>query len=71
MTEIPNFLKTQQGNICTRKAAVSEPKAQSTAAAPEESAETNAHTQVQVVGLLAQIACSRDSAQNLRISAFD
>ena len=39
-----NQIKTQQGNICTGKAAVSAPKAQSTAPATEEPAETDART---------------------------
>ncbi|WP_341531384.1 hypothetical protein WKK05_37330 (plasmid) [Nostoc sp. UHCC 0302] len=44
VAEIPDLLETQQGNICTRKAAVSEPKGQSAAAAPEESLGTDART---------------------------
>ena len=46
VAEIPSLLETQQGNICAGKAAVFVLKAQSTAAAPEESLRTDARTQL-------------------------
>ncbi|MEJ6485329.1 hypothetical protein N0Y54_29150 [Nostoc punctiforme UO1] len=47
------------------------PKVNQLLSRSEESLGIDARTQVQVVGLPAQIACSRDSARDLRISAFD
>ncbi|MHC5747300.1 MAG: hypothetical protein ACYTXT_36585 [Nostoc sp.] len=69
--EIFSLLETQQGNICIRLLLFPYPKVNQLLPYSEEPLGTDAHTQVQVVGLPAQIACSRDSARDLRISAFD